>query len=159
MKLGSFTSPSCHVGRGNELEWDGNFPRLYHVTHARLTKLKAKIKLKEVIYFKLKARDHEEWKKNWRSSEETKRKKELRRLRTRSEQNLPQNINLANKTCYFRLLANKMTLSMIKDSKLPASFQWIFSNKKPRFDRKTRAWSKMFISLPFFILFYFIIFF
>ena len=58
-----------------------------------------------------------------RSSEETKRKKELRRLQTRSEQNLPQNIYLANKICYFRLLANEMTLSTMKDSKLPASFQ------------------------------------
>ena len=45
IKLGSFTSPSYHVGRGNESEWDGNFPRLCHVTRARLTKLKSKNKV------------------------------------------------------------------------------------------------------------------
>ena len=43
-----------------------------------------------------------------------------------------------------------MTLSTMKDSKLPVSFQWIFSNKKPRSNRKTRAWSIMSILLIFF---------
>ena len=41
----SSTSPSCHVGRGNESEWDGNFPKLCHVTRARLTKVKSKNKV------------------------------------------------------------------------------------------------------------------
>ena len=113
---------------GQWVKWDGNFLRLCHVTRARLTKLKSKNKLKSsTLNWRQDLGDHEEQKKQWRNREEEGAASSANKIRAKS----PPKINLVNKICCFRLLPNKMTLSTMKDSKLPASFQWIFSNKKP----------------------------